>query len=145
MNVLIGVDESPFSAAAIDYVKRLPWRPGTTFRVVSACPPMFLGTAEVAAPSAIAELIRQQESHHKEVAERAAGELRKAGLEAEGLTIADDPRSGLEEEARRTKADLVVLGSHGRTGLTKLLLGSVASHVVGHAPCSVLVVRPPRA
>jgi nucleotide-binding universal stress UspA family protein len=38
-------------------------------------------------------------------------------------------------------ADLVVVGSHGRTGLAKLVLGSVASHVVTHAPCSVLVVK----
>jgi nucleotide-binding universal stress UspA family protein len=38
-------------------------------------------------------------------------------------------------------ADLVVLGSHGRTGIPKLVLGSVASHVVSHAPCDVLVIK----
>ena len=38
-------------------------------------------------------------------------------------------------------ADLVVVGSHGRTGLGKLLMGSVASHVVSHAPCTVMVVK----
>jgi universal stress protein A len=47
------------------------------------------------------------------------------------------------DEARREKADLIVVGSHGRSGMAKLLLGSVAAHVVSHAPCSVLVVRPP--
>jgi nucleotide-binding universal stress UspA family protein len=52
-----------------------------------------------------------------------------------------DPREMLIEEARSERADLVVVGSHGRTGLDRLLMGSVASHVVTHAPCSVLVVK----
>jgi nucleotide-binding universal stress UspA family protein len=45
------------------------------------------------------------------------------------------------EEASTWSADLIVMGSHGYTGLTRLLLGSVASYVVNHAPCSVEVAR----
>ena len=56
--------------------------------------------------------------------------------------LVGDPREALIEMARREGADLIVVGSHGRSGLTKLLMGSVASHVVTHAPCDVLVVRP---
>jgi nucleotide-binding universal stress UspA family protein len=44
-------------------------------------------------------------------------------------------------EARKWSADLIVLGSHGYTGLKRLLLGSVALFVVSHAPCSVEIVR----
>jgi len=47
----------------------------------------------------------------------------------------------LVDVARREGIDLLVVGSHGRTGLGKLLMGSVAAHVVGHAGCNVLVVR----
>lgn len=43
--------------------------------------------------------------------------------------------------AKRTNADLIVMGTHGRTGLTRAFMGSVAERVVRHAPCSVLVVR----
>ena len=43
--------------------------------------------------------------------------------------------------SRKKKADIIVMGSHGKTGLTRLLMGSVTSRVIGHAPCSVLVVR----
>jgi len=57
--------------------------------------------------------------------------------------VPGDPRSALVDEARQEHADLIVVGSHGRSGLSKLLLGSVASHVVAHAPCSVLVVKAP--
>jgi universal stress protein A len=40
-------------------------------------------------------------------------------------------------------ADLLVVGSHGRSGLSRLVLGSVASYVASHAPCSVLIVKRP--
>ena len=43
--------------------------------------------------------------------------------------------------AKKKKADIIVMGSHGRTGLTRLLMGSVTSRVIGHAPCAVLVVK----
>jgi universal stress protein A len=43
--------------------------------------------------------------------------------------------------AKRAKADLIVIGTHGRTGLHRRFIGSVAERVVRHAPCPVLVVR----
>jgi nucleotide-binding universal stress UspA family protein len=52
-----------------------------------------------------------------------------------------DGRSVIVDEARKWSADLIVLGSHGHTGMKRLLLGSVASSVVSHAPCSVEIVR----
>jgi nucleotide-binding universal stress UspA family protein len=45
------------------------------------------------------------------------------------------------DSARRVRADLIVMGSAGRTGVNRFLLGSVAEKVVRHAPCSVLIVR----
>jgi universal stress protein A len=59
--------------------------------------------------------------------------------------VQGDPRDALVETARQDRVDLIIVGSHGRTGLSKLLLGSVASHVVSHAPCNVLVVKLPAA
>ena len=55
-----------------------------------------------------------------------------------------DPREGLVHAAETERADLLVVGSHGRTGLPRMLLGSVAGHVATHAPCSVVVVKRPR-
>jgi nucleotide-binding universal stress UspA family protein len=52
-----------------------------------------------------------------------------------------DPRSVIVEEAEQWPAELIVLGSHGYTGIKKWLMGSVAQSVVSHAPCSVEVVR----
>jgi len=55
--------------------------------------------------------------------------------------LAGDPRQTLLDVAQSERADLIVVGSHGRSGLAKMMLGSVSSHVVTHAPCSVLVVK----
>jgi nucleotide-binding universal stress UspA family protein len=143
MNVLIGVDESPFSTAAVDFVRRTPWPAGTRFRVLSASPPIFPATGEAVMPDVIAQVIAQQDRYHQDMAERAAASLREAGFTAEAAMVSGDPRSVLVEEARRWKADLVAVGSHGRSGLKRVVLGSVASHVASHAPCSVLIAKVP--
>ena len=143
MKVVIGVDSSTFSDDAIDYVVNSPWPVGTTFVVVSAVAPIFLGPGEVAAPQSITELNQEQERYHREIAQGAARRLSVAGLKAIARVIHGDPRTVLEEIARSEEADMVVVGSHGRSGIKKLLLGSVAAHVIAHAPCPVLVVRVP--
>lgn len=56
------------------------------------------------------------------------------------LRESDDPVREIVDEADRKKADMIVIGKHGRTGLLKILMGKVAANVIGHAPCKVLVV-----
>ncbi len=143
MNVLIGIDDSTFSRAAIEHVKTMAWPAGTKFHVISASAPVFVGPGEAAAPGAIAEIIEQQERFHRDLADKAAASLKAAGFQAIARMVPADPRGALVDAAKSLPADLVVVGSHGRSGLTKLLLGSVATHVVTHAPCSVLVVKHP--
>jgi nucleotide-binding universal stress UspA family protein len=66
---------------------------------------------------------------------------RKAGARAKGLLVAGVAHERIAQAARARKADLVVIGTHGRTGVAKLFLGSVASRVLAVAPCPVLTVR----
>ena len=66
---------------------------------------------------------------------------RKAGVRAKGLLMDGPPYERIAQAARRKRADLVVIGTHGRTGFAKLFLGSVASRVLAIAPCPVLTVR----
>jgi nucleotide-binding universal stress UspA family protein len=87
---------------------------------------------------------RLQKELRKRAAElttRAGERLKKHKLKVETVVQEGDARSVIVDEARKWSADLIVMGSHGYTGLTRLLLGSVASFVVSHAPCSVEVVR----
>jgi len=143
VKILIGVDESPFSKAALDYVKRISWPSGTRIRVVSASPPVFTGSVEANAPAVIAQLIQDQNRMHTQFAESAAQALQGPGRSVEAAMIPGDPRSTLVDEARAIGADLLVVGSHGRSGLSRLVLGSVANYVASHAPCSVLIVKRP--
>jgi nucleotide-binding universal stress UspA family protein len=66
---------------------------------------------------------------------------KQAGARARGLLLEGVPHERIAQAARSRKADLVVIGTHGRTGFAKLFLGSVASRVLAVAPCPVLTVR----
>lgn len=72
---------------------------------------------------------------------KAAKKLAAAGLEADTALIIGEPRRTLLEQAKRLKADCVFLGSHGYTGLRRVMLGSVSAGVAAHAPCSVEVIH----
>jgi nucleotide-binding universal stress UspA family protein len=73
----------------------------------------------------------------------AASRLHSAGFKAEPRVVESDVRNGILDTAAEWKPDLIVLGSHGRRGIAKFLLGSVAEAVARHARCSVLIVRAP--
>ena len=66
---------------------------------------------------------------------------RKAGVRARALSLVGVPHQALSRAARRHRADLMIVGTHGRTGLAKFFVGSVASRLIASAPCPVLTVR----
>jgi nucleotide-binding universal stress UspA family protein len=67
--------------------------------------------------------------------------MRRAGVTGEAAILDGSAAPAVVREAEASGAELVVVASHGRTGLKRLLLGSVAEKVTRSAPCSVLVVR----
>ena len=73
--------------------------------------------------------------------DRLLARAKKAGVRAKGLFANGAPHEQITRLARSKKADLVVIGTHGRTGLARFFLGSVASRVVSTATCPVLTVR----
>lgn len=66
-----------------------------------------------------------------------------SGVEVEYHVLDGDAGDQIVNAARDAKADVIVMGTHGKSGLTRLLMGSVAESVVRHAPCPVLTVRGP--
>jgi nucleotide-binding universal stress UspA family protein len=67
--------------------------------------------------------------------------LRAEGLEADFELLVGDPGEAIVDEAEGLGAELIAMTTHGRTGLRRLALGSVAGYVVGHASCPVLLTR----
>jgi len=145
MKVVIGIDNSSCSKEAMRLVRTIRWPVNARFIVLSAVPTATAAYAVPGEPGAFGasvEAIEEMTKAHEEFTARAEDELRTAGLETEARVEPGDPGPVIVETADKEKADLVVVGSHGRSGFSKLLMGSVASHVVTHAPCSVLVVKP---
>ena len=72
--------------------------------------------------------------------EKVASEIAAKGVSAVGVAVDRHPASAIVEEAKARKADLIVMGTRGLTGIKHLALGSVADRVVRTAPCPVLTV-----
>ena len=143
MKILLAVDHSKYSEAALKEVAKRPWPSRSTLRVLSVAEPLPPPAAElwIDARGSLDDAQKVLRKRTREFVERTAKKLKKPRLRVEAIVRDGHPREAIVEEARKWRADLIVLGSHGRTGLKRLLLGSVAASVVGHAPCSVEVVR----
>ena len=142
MNILLAVDGSSHSQEAVDEVARRPWPSRSTVRVLSVIQPYTPPATEFVLAGATAEDIRRQQTADAErLTARAADAVKAADVSAETAVREGDPRSAIVDEADEWGADLIVVGSHGRTGVKRWLLGSVAGAIVSHAPCSVEVVR----
>ena len=150
MKILLAVDGSQYSTEAVEEVASRPWPEGTTVRVLSAVAPVPPPATELwyDAGGNLERAQQEAQAHAERLTAGVAEKLRASGLGVETAVRDGDPRSCIVDEAQEWDADLIVVGSHGYTGLKRWLLGSVAQSVVSHAPCSVEVVRkkqPPEA
>ena len=92
-------------------------------------------------PKAFEDLERSVQAHGRRGLNALIGRARKTGARARGLLLEGIPHQAITRAARSKRADLIVMGTHGRSGLPRLFLGSVAERVVATAPCPVLTVR----
>jgi nucleotide-binding universal stress UspA family protein len=147
MKVLLAVDGSDCSERAAEMVASQLPRASSDIRVlhVDEWPkglPTELAFAEGPAAAKAVELSHERRRLDAEaLVSRHAANLRAAGLRTSTVVRSGDAREGVLESAAEWGADLIVLGSHGRTGIDRFLLGSVSESVARHAPCSVLIVR----
>ena len=91
----------------------------------------------------LARLSKQLEDTATRELPKIATQEECAGLDVEEVVAHGDAASEIVRVARERNVDLIVISSHGRTGLGRILFGSTAESVVRHAPCPVLVVKPP--
>lgn len=92
-------------------------------------------------PKAYEQLEASAHAWGRKQLEALKAKAKKAGVRAKTLLLDGVPHEAIARAARSAHADLVVLGTHGRTGVARLFLGSVAARVVATAPCPVLTVR----
>ena len=144
LKVLLATDGSDCSLLAAHSIASRPWPAGTEIRVLSVVEPCTSPLFHVPFPRAAEETLRAQAMERTQKAIREAEEIVvQAGLRASETisVLLGEPQSIIATEAEQWEADLIVLGSHGRRGFNRLLLGSVSEAVALHAGCSVEVVR----
>jgi nucleotide-binding universal stress UspA family protein len=152
VRILVATDGSDQAQACVDAVTRRSWPQGTTVRILAVM--QTLVPAPTLAPAIEAVTFRTEpaarvieESDERErvklrwTVDGAADRVQQAGLVADALVLDGDPRLEINAEAERWGADSVFVGARGLGALDRLLLGSVSTAVVHHAPCSVEIVR----
>ena len=133
--IVLATDGSRYSMLAADRAIEFAKSYGGSLKVLSVVdvPTEFYAEA----PQAVDDLVRQAKGYVADVKKRSEAE----GVAAETFVGEAEAYQAITKLAAEQKADMIVIGSHGRTGLRRLLMGSVAETVIGYAPCPVLVVK----
>jgi nucleotide-binding universal stress UspA family protein len=92
-------------------------------------------------PQAYEQLDRASRAAAKKQLDRLVAQAKKRGVRTKGLLALGVAHEQIARAARGARADMIVMGTHGRTGVSKFFLGSVAGRVVSLAACPVLTVR----
>lgn len=136
--LLLATDLTETSASATDEAFELATRLDASLLVVSVIDPGSLLMPGGRFRVRVDQVRAQREKQAQELVERG----RAAGVVVSFLIWTGDPGDLIVEAAEAERADMILVGSHGRGAVGRLLLGSVSEHVVRNAPCPVLVVRP---
>lgn len=145
MKILIALDESSYSKAALQSVLARPWPENSLFKVLSVVEPFhpeYAGWQTTYTPVAVEAQKSIQSASVQLVADSERALAAAFGAEnVSGEVTEGYIKDRILDEAKSWQADLIVVGSHGRRGFTKFLLGSVSEAIASHATCSVEIVR----
>jgi nucleotide-binding universal stress UspA family protein len=145
--LVLGWDGSSCAMRAADLLRTWPIFAGAPVRVVSVADvetPWWTGFSEAGSPEMMPMYVEATDAsrrQHDGLAREMTAQLQADGFAAESDLREGDAATEILAAATESRADLVVLGTRGRTGLKRLVLGSVARNVLQHATCSVLIVR----
>jgi nucleotide-binding universal stress UspA family protein len=139
--ILHPTDFSACSAHALAIARDLAQQHGARLLLLYVAE--TLGPENVTYGEAISQ--REPQAYHRRLQEYLKSQLPQAGadIRVEAILAGGDPAPEIERVARERHCDLIVMGTHGYSGLHRLLMGSVAEHVVRQAPCPVLTVKLP--
>ncbi len=143
-SILLPTDFSECGNFALSYAASLARTFGASILCVHVIEPMVptVGYSGISEPLPIADIADQLEDSAERELPKFAESGECAGLAVEELIVHGEAASEIVRVAKERSVDLIVVSSHGRTGLGRILFGSTAEAIVRHAPCPVLVVKP---
>lgn len=142
MKIMFAIDGSPCSDFALQEACRLLPIAGAEALVVSVLDTMVYASGNEGMGSALASVIDREEKEIAADLARAEAILVSHGASARGIEVDGDPAGQIIEAAEAFQPDVIVLGSHGRGPLGRLVLGSVSDKVLHNWAGAVLVIRP---
>lgn len=143
--ILVPIDFSEDSLHALSYAEDLAAAFGAELLVLHVIEPIYYATPAdmyVTSPN-ISMLIDEQRTVAEQELRRLAADLEARGRTHRTLLKTGTPAQVIVDAATAAGADLIVMATHGRSGLAHILLGSVAEKIVRHAACPVLTIRRP--
>jgi len=141
-HALVPIDFSPYAEQALDYAIALAQKLQARVILLHVIqPPLVVGADMGAWPSPA--FVDELEAAITRDMEGYLARVTAAGLEGEIAVVHGVPFQEILDTAKKRQVALIIMGTHGRTGLTHILLGSVAEKVVRLAPCPVLIARQP--
>ncbi len=142
--ILVPVDFSSYAQGAVATAAALARRLGAELLAVHVIPDEEIRAIARSrlARRGLDQILEDLGQAVEEHALNAAGVGRDGGLEVRGLAVSGLPAEGILRAALRLEADMIVMATHGRTGLAHAVMGSVAEAVLRRAPCPVLTIRP---
>ncbi len=139
--ILFATDLTPASMRAFQEAVGLAAQSEAQLIVVHAYEPPNIAQATAVGGGVYEEWDRNLRAESEARLAPLVEQAKRAGVEARSLLVSGSPGEAIAEEAKANGADLVVMGTHGRKGVSRLFLGSVASHVISTAHCPVMTVR----
>ena len=138
MRILVALDQSPFAATVLEKAITLAGKEGAAVEIMTVAED-FLDIGDYTDVVSVSEKLF---AAARVAAEDYAAKAKAAGLDVEVVVEQGvAPADLILNQAESKRFDMIVMGHQGKKGLSRYLIGSVASRVVAHAPCSVLVIR----
>ena len=141
-SIVIATDGSPYSTAAASEAIGIAKKNGSKLTVISVVPAELATPTDVDFAATQRELLADKEMQAAEKNAKAVKEAaQKEGVAVQAFVMTGKPADAIIETANEKNADLIIVGSHGRTGIERLLMGSVAERVIVMSSCAVMVVK----
>jgi len=143
IRLLIGNDGSSEAEKVVDAVCSRSWPAGTEAEVIAVQELLVPAPGDriTIGPGPFTQVNETQRDRLKEASDKAVDKLQRAGIIASSVIERGDPKHTLIEAARDWDANTIFVGARGLGRIDRLILGSVSSAIVAHAPCTVEVVR----